>query len=256
MVSQKGVNASYLFDNEKPEQGKTQPYQKKANKSYAKGSGQKRLYAKRDSQQSIAEFFIRSKRPKTDDTATSNTSLSSSTNSSVDLTLDDFDKENNPSLAQESMSHAKATPEEITAFKKLFSPTAESRSAPKKRVKPLAPVQPQTPKSSPEELEKFKKLFLQPSKVDYEAIKAEKLTADWDAENGNSVMFLGKWETPSNKSYRIVVTKWVNPKDYSEIKYSAFINGTSLSHWLQKPYWFRDQDSVKRAAINIIYNNK
>lgn len=94
----------------------------------------------------------------------------------------------------------------------------------------------------------FIKYFQQPSKIDYNVVKKEILEKPWPvSKNGNPVMYFSAYESPDHATHRIVITHWVDPNNLFETKYSAMIDGTSLGHWST------DQDSVKRAAITIIY---
>ncbi len=251
MLSQTGVNASFFFDDENSSQAKPTAQKAKANKTRKT----KRDSTLESSQQSLDQFFSPSKKAKLAENDSPNTSVISNTNVSVDLTLNDVDKENDPSPMQEQTSSSKATDEELAVFRGYFSPYKKQID----KAKPLAQIQPKTPTSSPEEIAKFNKRFSQPAEVDYEAIKARKLAEKFQiSKKGHLYLRFSPLESVDKRKHLLVVfenellialnKKIKIFKGSLDTKY--LINETSLSQE------FSDLDSVKRAAINIIYNNK
>ncbi|AIL12480.1 hypothetical protein IM40_01375 [Candidatus Paracaedimonas acanthamoebae] len=103
----------------------------------------------------------------------------------------------------------------------------------------------------------FSKLFRQPSKIDYNAIKEGFLKKKWPiSKNGNPYIKIPSIQSPDGKDHYIVITQ--NPSKYrGGIEYSAYIDGKPYSDFLEHPplshAWFPDHDSIKRAAITIIY---
>lgn len=103
----------------------------------------------------------------------------------------------------------------------------------------------------------FMKLFRQPSDIKYDLIKKKFLEKKWSiSEKGNPYIRILSSEAPDNKEHYIVITQSTN-KDTSKIEYSAFIDTKSYSSFIEhqplSPVWFSDHDSIKRAALTIIY---
>ena len=102
----------------------------------------------------------------------------------------------------------------------------------------------------------FMNLFRQLPAVDYNAIKEGLLKKSWPiSKHGNPYINISSSDSPDRRSHHIIITQ--SPSCNGKIEYSAYIDGKPYTDFIKhKPLghaWFPDHDSIKRAAITIIY---